>query len=236
MTQVEQVIEAMRRNGGYATLGFLNQKVDVSNWGTKTPFASIRRIVQDNPAFFKIRSGLWALNENKSAVLTKLELQEFADSKAAENFDHSYYQGLIIEIGNARKHRTYIPPQDGNRKYLETPLKEIATESTILPFSYDRIVHRAKTVDVIWFNERDMPCAFFEVEHTTDIQNSLVKFCEFQDFFADFRIIAKKERHREFLRKLKSTAFRDISERVKFFDYDTVSTLHAKELELLHAF
>jgi len=45
MKQHESVIKTMEEYGGYATLGFLNQTVDVSNWKTKTPFASIRRIV-----------------------------------------------------------------------------------------------------------------------------------------------------------------------------------------------
>lgn len=47
MKQYEQVINIMKTNGGFATLGFLNQKTDVSNWESKTPYASIRRIVQD---------------------------------------------------------------------------------------------------------------------------------------------------------------------------------------------
>lgn len=45
MKQHEVVIKIMKKNGGFATLGFLNQNVDVSSWETKTPFASIRRIV-----------------------------------------------------------------------------------------------------------------------------------------------------------------------------------------------
>ena len=36
MTQKEYVIEAMRRNGGYATFQQLNQMVDFSTWKTKT--------------------------------------------------------------------------------------------------------------------------------------------------------------------------------------------------------
>jgi hypothetical protein len=31
----------MENNGGYATLGYLYQNVDVKDWKTKTPFASI---------------------------------------------------------------------------------------------------------------------------------------------------------------------------------------------------
>jgi len=52
MKQYEQVIDVMKNNGGYATLGFLNHSVNVANWKTKTPYASIRRIVQDERLFF----------------------------------------------------------------------------------------------------------------------------------------------------------------------------------------
>lgn len=68
MKQYEAVIEIMEENGGFATLGFLNQNVDVSDWKTKTPFASIRRIVQDERFFFKIRPGLWALKAYKNKL------------------------------------------------------------------------------------------------------------------------------------------------------------------------
>src|SRR5258705_10583300 len=60
MKQHEAVILAMKQNGGYATLGQLYQtapKISGSKWGTKTPFATIRRIVQEHDEFFKIRSG-----------------------------------------------------------------------------------------------------------------------------------------------------------------------------------
>ena len=46
MSQKDNVIEAMRQNGGYATFQQLNRLVDYSTWKTKTPQASIRQIVQ----------------------------------------------------------------------------------------------------------------------------------------------------------------------------------------------
>ncbi|MDA8325306.1 MAG: hypothetical protein M0033_03715, partial [Nitrospiraceae bacterium] len=64
MKQHEAVIKVMEDNGGYATLGLLYQgvpKIEECAWKTKTPFASIRRIVQDDRFFFKIKPGLWAL-------------------------------------------------------------------------------------------------------------------------------------------------------------------------------
>ena len=39
-------------------------------------------------------------------------------------------------------------------------------------------------MDVIWFNERKMPNSFFEVEHGTDMKNSLLKFNDLQDFYS----------------------------------------------------
>ena len=71
----------MKRNGGFATLGYLNNSVDVSEWITKTPFATIRRIVQDGRFFFKIKPGLWALKSFKEEVLLKFNI---ADKKNIE--------------------------------------------------------------------------------------------------------------------------------------------------------
>lgn len=49
MKQYEAVIETLDKLGGVATLGELNRevfKISDCEWKTKTPFASIRRIVQ----------------------------------------------------------------------------------------------------------------------------------------------------------------------------------------------
>src|SRR5437868_9440071 len=106
----------MRENGGYATLGQLYRaatKIEGCRWGTKTPFASIRRIVQIYPNhFFRIRPGLWALASERERVLAALSLE--GSPRRAEEFDHSYYQGLLVEIGNLKKYETFVPHQDKN--------------------------------------------------------------------------------------------------------------------------
>lgn len=221
MTQAEQVIEAMRNEGGYATLRRLNEIVDFSNWTTKTPEASVRRIVQQDKNIFKIQPGLWALVESRDEVLKKFELK-IGDKKSEEQFTHGYYQGILVEIGKYEHRKTYVPVQDKNRKYMECPLSEI-TDTTELPhFTYDNLLRKAKTVDVIWFNEREMPTAFYEVEHTTDIKNSLSKFYELQDFYANFFIVADKQRKSEFDDKLHVSIFKPIENRVTFLDYERV--------------
>ena len=232
MKQYEQVIEIMKANGGFATLGYLNSNVDVSKWKTKTPFASIRRIVQDDRFFFRIKPGLWALNEFKDDVLKKFNIHETNSISEKEKFNHTYFQGLLLEIGKIKSYKTYVPAQDKNKLFLNKTLKEIADLTKIYEFSYEKIIKRAKTVDVIWFNERSMPASFFEVEHSTDIQNSLFKFDELQDFYSNFYIVSSIHREKEFLDKINRNVFRNIKNRVQFIDYEYVSNLHAKTMEL----
>jgi hypothetical protein len=222
--QAVRVIEAMRRNGGYATLGHLNRSVDFSGWKTKTPFHSIRRIVQTNREFFKIRPGLWALQESRESVLRQFDLK--VGAKASETcFTHYYYQGIIVEIGNFKNLKTYIPPQDQNRKAIsDTLLKNLAITTEIPEFSYPETIRRASTVDVIWFNEREMPDSFFEIEHVTDFQNSLVKFMDLRDFFAHFLIVSDKLREPQFNNVFSRSVFSEMrkSNRVRFVTYDRI--------------
>jgi hypothetical protein len=226
MTQTEQVINVMREKGGYSTLLELNHSVDVSSWKSKTPFASIRRIVQVGP-FFKIRPGLWALNECRDKVLEKLNISP-AKPKNNEIFTHGYYQGLLVQIGNFHKLQTYVPAQDKNRKFLETPLNEMITVHAMYEFTYPKIIGRAKTVDVIWFNSRNMPNSFFEVEHTTDIQNSLDKFYELQDFCASFNIVADSARYNQFKDIISRSIYDEIRKRVSFQSYEKVVENYTK--------
>ena len=172
MTQEQQVVTAIRAEGGFATLRRLNEIVDFSNWGTKTPEASVRRIVQNSDVIFKVRPGLWALEECRGSVLEKFKLLP-GNKKSEEEFSHGYYQGLLAEIGNAMKKTTYIPAQDKRRLFLGRPLSDVASRTDMPAFGYDWILKKARTIDVIWFNDRLMPKAFYEVEHTTDIKNSL---------------------------------------------------------------
>jgi hypothetical protein len=230
MNQRQAVIQVMKENGGYATLKHLYEhalEVPDVKWKTETPFASIRRIVQNERFFFKIRPGLWALNEYKESIPFLDNIKEDASKKDQEEFSHSFYQGLLIEIGNLQKFDTFVPHQDKNKFYLERPLHEVTTLSSIYSFSYDRIVRTAETVDVSWFNDRKLPDTFIEVEHSTDFYSSLIKFVELQDFNAKLWITAPEVRKKEFSSKLSKTAFSSINKRVRFLSYDEVSKLHS---------
>lgn len=220
MKQFEMVIKAMEQNGGYATLGFLYKNVDVKGWKTKTPFASIRRIVQDNRYFFKIKPGLWALKHCKKEVLKKFNIDN-EKKENVERFDHTYYQGLVVEIGNLKGYTTYIPPQDKNKLYLNRKLAQLAEITNVYAFTYESVLRKAKTIDVIWFNDRRYPHSVFEVEHTTDINNALLKFYDLQDFNIKFYIVSSIARKKEFDQKVNSHVFQSMKPRIDFLDYNT---------------
>ena len=225
VTQEQQVIDVLRKAGGYATLRKLNELMDFSTWATKTPEASVRRIVQDSPDIFRIQPGLWALEEMREEVLRKFELKP-GNKKSEEIFTHGYYQGLLVEIGKYRHQLTYVPAQDQNRLFLDKKLGDITDTLELPDFTYDVLKRRARTIDVIWFNERQMPSFFYEVEHTTDIKNSLSKFYELQDFNAGFFIVADVSRMKEYEDKLHVSMFKAIEHRVKFLDYTRVVSMY----------
>lgn len=221
----------MAANGGFATLGFLYQTVDVSSWKTKTPFKSINRIVQDDRFFFKIKPGLWALKSHKDSVLKLFEIQK-PSNEADSSFTHAYFQGLLLEVGNMRGFQTFVPNQDKRKFFLSQHLGAVASIDRIYDFSYDHFVQRARNIDVTWFNSRRMPSSFFEVEHSTDIFNSLIKFAELSDFYADFCIVADFARKREFEHKLGFSVFDEVKARVSFMSYDQLSELHTNTYKL----
>lgn len=232
MKQYEFVIQTMTKLGGYSTLAQLYKLVDTTSWKTKTPFATIRRIVQDERFFFRIKPGLWALNDYRTDVFNKLDLI-LDDKKSNEKFEHSYYQGLLVELGNMKGFKTFIPNQDKNKKFLDKSLSTIASIQNILPFTYQEVLNRAKTVDAIWFNERNFPNSLFEVEHSTDFQNSLGKYHDLQDFNTQFYVVSHISKKKQYQQIIERGIFKDLTKRVKFIDYDTVSEWHTRTSELL---
>jgi len=237
MRQYEAVIKVMEENSGYATLSYLYENVlKVSDviWETKTPFASIRRIVQDERFFFRIKPGLWALNTYKNRLPYEINslIEKGKEIRKEEKFTHTYYQGMIVELGTIKGFKTYVPPQDQNKKFLNKALKEIVDIKSIFRFTYDNVIQKIKSIDVFWFNERKFPSFIFEVEHTTDFKSAMLKFLELQDFNIHMYIVSFGERKREFLSKIDFTSFKPIRNKIKFLSYEQLSQWHAKSYEL----
>ena len=106
MKQYEAVIETLDKLGGVATLGELNRevfKISDCEWKTKTPFASIRRIVQQTKGIYKIKPGLYGLEKYRKQIEDRgiiVETEKNKDSNDVIMFNHTYYQGIwrIISV------------------------------------------------------------------------------------------------------------------------------------------
>ena len=239
MTQAQAVIETIDKLGGIATLNQINQhifEIEDCVWKTKTPFASVRRIVQQTNGIYKIKPGLYALETHRKQLEQDgiiVQTEKNKESEEVKSFNHSYYQGLLLEIGRMRHLDTFVPNQDKNKKFIKTPLGEIRTLQVIPQYSYSNLVERSSTIDVIWFNDHKMPHSFYEIEHSTDIQNSLLKFNDLKDFSARMVIVADEKRHSEFISKMNYAAFNVLREnkRVAFLSYESLDKQYEQELQ-----
>lgn len=236
MNQQEAVVRTIEKLGGIATLGQLYDEVFKTKdckWETKTPFATIRRIVQLHKAIYKIKPGLYGLVSKKSEHEAHgiVETESNRKTAAVTGFGHTYYQALLLKVATLRQLDCWCPNQDKNKAVLSTTLGALRTVQDLPAFSYDWLVKRSATVDVIWFNERKMPGSFFEIEHGTDMHNSLVKLNELQDFHARMVIVAHNKRCNEFTAKVKLSAFRDIADRMDFLSYERLGKDYEHEIE-----
>ena len=104
MKQYEAVIQTLEKLGGVATLGQLNQevfKIKDCEWKSKTPFASIRRIVQENENIYKIKPGLWALKSYQK------KLEDNSVCFLVDHTENAYTDNIIGIID----HHGTIPKQ-----------------------------------------------------------------------------------------------------------------------------
>ena len=228
-TQWMQVVTALRQLGGIATLSQLNRCLlapdgVATQWATKTPEATIRRIVRNTPEHIHVlKPGLYCLLEQAATYADNYSLpQEGEVAPHVAERNHWYYQGLLLEIGNARDYKTYVPPQDRNRAYGNQKLGEVSEITRLPSFGYQHFIRRARTVDVIWFNRRDMPAELFEVEFSTDMLNSLAKFNELRDFYTHFSIVAPPHRKNHFEDRIGMDTFHEIRRRVTFISTDQI--------------
>ena len=237
MNQQLAVLQTIERLGGIATLGQLYTevfKIKDCDWNTKTPTASIRRIVQINKGIFKIKPGLYGLVNKKAELESRgviAETEKNKDSEEVQSFGHTYYQALLLNIGKMRKFECWSPNQDRNKMFVNESLGSLRTLQTIPAFSYDALVKRSATVDVIWFNERKMPNSLFEVEHGTDMKNSLLKFNDLQDFHSRMVIVSSAVRKKEYESRIKFSAFNDIAKRVSFLSCEQLAKNYESEIE-----
>ena len=230
------MVSALKQLGGIATLSQLNRALispdgAASQWKTRTPEATIRRIVRNTPDHIHpLKPGLYCLKELASKYEKEYGIPQTGDiPPEVQERNHWYYQGLLVEIGKARNYKTYVPAQDRNRTFGNQTLGDVCDMTRLPEFGYESFLRRAKTVDVIWFNRRDMPAKMFEVEMSTDMLNSLTKFNELRDFYIQLKIVAPGLRQNHFADRIAMDTFHEIRRRVTFMGVEELEEKYVKE-------
>ncbi|OGY51690.1 MAG: hypothetical protein A3J59_00230 [Candidatus Buchananbacteria bacterium RIFCSPHIGHO2_02_FULL_56_16] len=222
----EAIEQVMKNNGYYAPLKLIYKKFEkYRKFSGLTPLKTIQERVQRDKRFTRIGLGVYALTEHLD------ELPQVITPKTTSektNQRHSAIQGMIIEIGNMEGFDTYTP--DRSKMFANKKLGNIATIKEFPLFTYEKITHSVKFVDVAWFNERGFPEKIFEVEDSTDFRGSLVKFAELQDFNTSFNLVASVERKTKYDREVSKMAFINIVSRCHFVNYADIEEYYNASL------
>lgn len=191
----------------------------------KTPLKTIQERVQRDKRFTRIGLGVYALTEYLDKLPHAPQPQTLIEERGKV---HTAIEGMIIEIGNMEGFRTYCP--DKSKVFENKRLGSLLTLQEVPVFTYPQIVHTARFIDVIWFNELGFPEKAFEVEDSTDFRGSLVKFAELQYFNMTFHLIATVNRRTKFEREVARLAFSRISDRCRFVNYADVARVYDARL------
>jgi len=146
------------------------------------------------------------------------EVEEVID---IENLSHSDLQGILVELGNLLGYETYVA--DPSKIYKKKALREWTSLEQIPPFTYLRLLKFIREIDVIWFSNEgsELPIACFEVEHTTNVTDGLLRLYQIKDVSsAKLFIIASSDVGTKFQTEITKDPFYKVRERFLFRTYE----------------
>lgn len=227
----EAIERVLRDHGGYAPLKVIYKDFEKYRPLTgKTPLKTIQERVQRDSRFTRIGLGVYALT-SELGKLPRPESPRTALEK--QRFQHTRFQGMLIEIGNLEGFETYTA--DPGKIFENKKLGALSTLKKLPEFTYLQIVSTARYIDVLWLNARNFPAHAFEVEYSTNFRNSLVKFTELQDFNTRFYLVAPDEGKPKFRREVERAAFTSIASRCIFWSFREVEKLYRTRVALAEA-
>lgn len=227
ITFSEAIEKVMLANGYFASLQHIYKEFPNYRALTgKTPFKTIQERVQRDSRFTRIGVGVYGLTE----FLHKIQKAEMPKKKKERiEFQHSRIQGMLLEIGEQRQYGTYTP--DKRKTFDGKMLGLIASIIECPRFTFSHIIEESvKFIDVVWFNQRKFPSHVFEIEHSTNFRDALIRFTELQDFTTKFFLIAPEERQDKFKTEIGKRAFGPIASRCNFRSYQNITQYYERLL------
>lgn len=236
MTKVEAIAQLMKDNGGVATLSDIYKDIeryyptvkDSHDWEAGVR-GVLYRDIRNNRRFKKIGLSIYALQD----------YQEEQKPKPKDGVRmHSFIEGLCLELGNAKKYKTYTA--DPSALYRDNlRLNKFSTLSDIPAFTYDDIIKEVKRIDVIWFNPKGLlfpHCVFEVVDSIGTLDGAFNRSLQLCNFQTKFCIVAPEKHRTKFEQTKRLSRYNDNMERFRFINYDEITnyydcTLKASKLE-----
>lgn len=224
ITYSEAIEQVMLHNEYFAPLKLVYKEIwkykDKSKITGLTPHMTIQERVQRDRRFTRIGLGVYALTKHLDK-LPKI-IPSKTESEKKERL-HAKIQGMLIEIGNNDNDVEDTYTNDKKWIFENKTLGSLATLSEVPPFTYEKIIKETvRFFDVIWFNKRKFPLKVFEVEHSTDFRNALIKFMELQDIRVTFYCVSLEDKEEKFKKELSKNTFEPLKNRCEFASYKQV--------------
>lgn len=230
MKKYEAIECVMRDNGGTASWNIIYDNItkyyptarSSKDWQEGIRGVLYRELKKNN-RFKRIGIGIYALGDYKE------ETQPAKNDKVRM---HSLMEGICIELGNMKKFYTYTAdPSAMFRDNLR--LSDIASMSELPEFSYDKILHEARRIDVIWLNKKGLtfPQKVFEVVDSVGTMNGAFnRSLQLKSFMTEFFIVAPEKHHDKYLQTIDLEAYQAQKDRFTFINYDDMMDLYESAL------
>jgi len=222
MTKVDAIEKVMEQNGGAASLSVIYDNIEryypaakaSEHWTEGVRGVLYRELRKDNSRFRKIGSSIYALRQYKEERVPEKDKIRM----------HSFMEGLCIELGNEQKFKTYSA--DPSAKYRDNAfIKDVVTMQVLPQFTYEGILHEAKLIDVLWFDNSQYPYpqyAFEIVDSIGTLNGAFNRCMQLINFRTKFYIVAPEKHREKFEQTLNMNVYRAYKEYFEFKDYETM--------------
>jgi len=221
-------------NGGSASLSLLYQeahkyrRLPRGDW-KKTLRGVLYRDVKKG-RFTKVGLAVYGLpgfSVEDSAYSAAVSDKSSRDFIIKTEDPHSTIEGMLIELGNFHKFLTYT--SDKNKTFDGKSLSSIEGLRRIPEFTYGGIMKIVRRMDVIWFLGRPkyvFPKYLYEVEHSADFTNSMLKMFQLKDFDATFVLASWDSKRRMFDDRMDQEPFHEVKDKFIFRSFELISEFY----------
>lgn len=143
------------------------------------------------------------------------------DNYVIETHEDAEY--FVLKLGEMLGYSTYTC--DKKEKYHDIELGDVALLKELPDFAGERDKGFARRIDVIWFDADENPKYCIEVEHTTNVVNSLTKLYQLKQFHVDFFIVASEDKRSKYESEMGKSPYRADKDRFHFISYNDLISL-----------